>query len=185
MNEFTVVGLGNPGSRYAFTRHNAGFMYVDEFLRKFPPYRVEKKERYVSYKVKVEGIFFTFFKPMTFMNLSGEIFDTMKPSSPPLVVHDDMDLPLGRIRIRKKGSHGGHKGVQSIIEHLGSEEFPRLRIGIGPKNMDAVSFVLSQFEEREMEVLKKVLSLSIKATITIAKEGLEAAMNEFNGVKVM
>ncbi len=185
MEEFVVVGLGNPGTDYAFTRHNVGFMYVDEFLRKFPPYRVERKKKYISYAVKAEGIFFILLKPLTFMNLSGTIFDGDELPFPSLIVHDDMDLPLGRIRLRKGGSSGGHKGVQSIIEHLGTSDVPRLRIGIGPKRADAITFVLSDFEDDEMQILQKVLSLSVEATIMSAKEGLNAAMNEFNGVKVM
>ncbi len=180
-----MVGLGNPGPRYVFTRHNVGFLFLDEFLKKYPPYDIRKERLYISYLVNVEDIHFTLIRPLTFMNLSGEIFDHIKISVPPLVVHDDLDLPLGRIRIKQGGSSGGHKGVQSIIEALGTSDFPRLRVGIGPKTSNAVDFVLSEFDDKELEILYKSLELCVEATMDSAKYGLSFAMNKFNGVRVI
>lgn len=184
MNEFVVVGLGNPGSKYTFTRHNVGFLFLDEFLKKYHSTQIVKKENYISYVVQAEGLLFRLIRPLTFMNLSGQIFRTLKIRPIPLIVHDDLDLPLGKIRIRSKGSSGGHKGVQSIIESLGTNEVPRIRIGIGPKAMDAVDFVLGEFTDDELNIVKKVVNVCIEATITIAKEGIKVAMNKYNSTSM-
>ncbi len=185
MKEFVVVGLGNPGPQYVFTRHNVGFLFLDEFLKRYPPNEVKKERLYTLYTVDVEGLRFTLIRPLTFMNLSGEIFNYVEIPLLPMVVHDDLDLPLGRIRIKKKGSSGGHKGVQSIIESLRTEEFPRLRVGIGPKTTNAVDFVLSQFSDDELRILYKSLELGVEAVVDSAKYGVDFAMNKFNGMKVI
>jgi PTH1 family peptidyl-tRNA hydrolase len=185
VKEFVVVGLGNPGPQYVFTRHNVGFLFLDEFLKKYPPHETIEKRLYTAYLVRVEDMNFTLIRPLTFMNLSGEVFNHIKISVPPLIVHDDLDLPLGKIRIKQGGSSGGHKGVQSIIETLGTSEFPRLRVGIGPKTSNAVDFVLSEFNDEEFKILYKSLELCVDATMDIAKHGLKFAMNKFNGMKVI
>ncbi len=180
MSKFVVVGLGNPGSRYALTRHNIGFLFLDEFLRKYHSAQTTKKGNYISYIVQVEGLVFNLIRPLTFMNLSGQIFRILQTQTPPLIVHDDLDLPLGKIRIRPDGSSGGHKGVKSIIESLGTDKVPRIRIGIGPKVGDAVNFVLGEFTNDELDIVKKVVNVCVEATITIAKDGIKVAMNKYN-----
>ncbi|WP_456400567.1 aminoacyl-tRNA hydrolase [Mesoaciditoga sp.] len=180
-----VVGLGNPGPQYVFTRHNVGFLFLDEFLKKYPPHFERREKLYTLYSVAVKKMPFVLLRPLTFMNLSGEIFKHLKLPNLPMVVSDDLDLPLGKIRIKQKGSSGGHKGVQSIIDVLGTNEFPRLRVGIGPKTSDAVDFVLSEFTDDEMIKLHKVLELSVEAVVESAKYGLIYAMNKFNGMKVV
>ncbi len=184
MDEFVVVGLGNPGSRYVLTRHNVGFLFIDEFLRKYRLTQIAKREKYISYVVQAEGLIFQLIRPLTFMNLSGQIFRELQVDVPPLIVHDDIDLPLGRIRIRPGGSSGGHKGVKSIIESLGTEEIPRIRIGIGPKLTDAVEFVLGRFTNDELKIMDKIINLCVEATITIAKEGIKTAMNKYNSISM-
>lgn len=180
MSEFVVVGLGNPGSRYTLTRHNIGFLFLDEFLRKYHSTQIVEKENYVSYIVQAEGLVFRLIRPLTFMNLSGQIFRTLRIQRPPLIVHDDLDLPLGKIRIRLDGSSGGHKGVKSIIESLGTNKVPRIRVGIGPKATNAVDFVLGKFTDDELNIVKKVVIVCVEATITIAKDGIKVAMNKYN-----
>ncbi len=180
-----IVGLGNPGPQYVFTRHNVGFLFLDKFLKKYPPHFERKEKLYTLYSVAVEKMPFVLLRPLTFMNLSGEIFNHLKLPGLPMVISDDLDLPLGKIRIKQKGSSGGHKGVQSIIDALGTNEFPRLRVGIGPKTSNAVDFVLSEFTDDEMIKLDKVLELSVEAVVESAKYGLRYAMNKFNGMKVV
>lgn len=184
MSEFVIVGLGNPGTRYALTRHNVGFLFLDEFLKKYPPSRVSKKESEILYRTEAEGMNFLLVRPLTFMNLSGRIFYDLKVFEPPLVVHDDLDLPLGRMRIRKSGSSGGQKGLKSIMETLGTLNVPRIRVGIGPKRADAVDHVLGRFSEDELAVVNGVVELCVEASLRIAKDGIDAAMNRYNSIRV-
>ncbi len=184
-----VAGLGNPGIKYEFTRHNAGYFAVDtvtEYLNlKMKPGKGDWFEATAFYKDEE----FFLLKPTTFMNRSGEaVLDFSEkrkiPLSDILVVYDDFQLPLGTIRIRGKGSDGGHKGISSIIYSLNSLEFPRMRIGIGNENLVTAEnysdFVLSKFEKEELEKLK-ILSPYIRDSIlTFITDGIYDAMNKFN-----
>ncbi len=183
-----IVGLGNPGPQYANTRHNCGFMVVDRLAERWGIPLVLEKRFQGSYG---EGLALggkrRLLKPETYMNRSGEavraVLDWYKlaPSSV-LVVYDDTDLPLGRLRLRGSGSAGGHNGMKSVIQHLGSEAFPRLRLGVGkPKgNQDMVGHVLGRFEPAEQAVLERVLKAAVEAVECCLQEGLGAAMNRFN-----
>ncbi|MFQ3628035.1 MAG: aminoacyl-tRNA hydrolase [Cyanobacteriota bacterium] len=188
-----IVGLGNPGAKYDRTRHNVGFMLLDELARSW-------QINLADYK-KFQGIFgegigphhdkIRLLKPQTYMNLSGQsiraVVDWYKlaPESV-LVVYDDMDLPLGRLRLRLSGSAGGHNGMKSTISHLGTQNFPRLRIGIGkpktlaPEDKDTVSHVLGQFSKAETEVLNEVLRLCEEAIALSLKQSTEKAMSLYN-----
>lgn len=179
-----IIGLGNPGKKYAFTRHNVGFLFVDRFLKKYPPFESTQKVDYVLYSTNADGMSFFVVKPLTFMNQSGLILDSLHLIEPPLVVYDDLDLEIGKIRIRPSGSAGGHNGVKSIIEHLGTQNFPRIRIGIGPKNCDAIEYVLGSFSDKEFSIIDRVLDYAVEAAIVIFRDGIEVAMNKFNPVKV-
>jgi len=176
-----IVGLGNPGSEYEYTRHNIGFITIEKIAEKFNVYFEPSKGDYLF--AKRDNIFLI--KPLTFMNNSGiaisqflEIYPDFDISNM-LVIHDDMDLPFGYIRIRKDGSSGGHKGVESIIYHIQNKDFCRLRIGIG-KDKDAIEWVLSNFTEDEKKKLPEIIDEAISATLVWLEEGIEKAMNRFN-----
>lgn len=185
-----IAGLGNPGSEYDRTRHNAGFMAVDEFAKKLPKKNFEEIHGCSSHYLKgtYAGSPLFLQKPETFMNLSGDaIVPLMKKEgiSPKglIVIYDDMDLELGKIRIREKGSCGGHNGMRSIIGNLGSESFARIRIGIGhhtgPSGAD---YVLSRFTAEEEVILAKVLDAVSNALVLTMRRGIRQAMNEFNAL---
>ncbi len=182
------VGLGNPTPEYAATKHNVGFMLADKLAEKIcaSPWR-EKFNALVAESF-FDGEKILLVKPQTFMNLSGEavapIMNFYKLDAHDLTVaHDDMDLPLGMIRLRPKGSGGGHHGVESIIQHLGGEKnFPRVRIGVGrpPKNWTVNHHVLSPFTADDAEKISAAIDQLVPAVLCIFKEGIDAAMNKFN-----
>jgi peptidyl-tRNA hydrolase, PTH1 family len=181
-----VVGLGNPGSKYQATRHNLGFEVVDRlaqggarpgFTRKFEGQLAE---------IEIDFRRVMLLKPETFMNLSGRSvgqamrFYKLEPADL-LVVCDDLSLPLGKLRIRPGGSDGGQKGLRDITAHLGTEQFPRLRIGLGDReNSDAVDFVLSRFRSSERPIIDDALILATQAVAVWVTQGIDAAMNRFN-----
>jgi PTH1 family peptidyl-tRNA hydrolase len=182
-----IVGLGNPGAKYAGTRHNVGFDVVD-YLAAAPgctPFR-EKFEAFVA-ELKEGDETVLLVKPLTFMNLSGRsvraVLDFFKlPLEEVLVVCDDFNLPLGKLRIRAKGSHGGQNGLRNIQEQLGTDEYTRLRIGVGqPGPGDAVDHVLSKFKPGERKAVEDAVATAAQAAITWIRQGTEAAMNRFNG----
>ena len=182
-----IVGLGNPGPKYAGTRHNVGFDVVD-YLAAGPgcsPFR-EKFEAFVA-ELKEGDETVLLVKPLTFMNLSGRsvraILDFYKlPLEQLLVVCDDFNLPLGKLRIRTKGSHGGQNGLRNIQEQLGTDEYTRLRIGVGqPGPGDAVDHVLSKFKPGERKAVEDAIATAAQAALTWIRQGAEAAMNRFNG----
>lgn len=183
-----VIGLGNPGKEYQRTRHNIGFIIIDRFLENISG-RISKKKKYFGDRnvVRVRGRNVFFLKPQTYMNLSGlSVANLCKKEcllpEQVLVVYDDMDLPLGKIRIRQDGGSSGHKGVESVIEELGSTKFIRLRVGIGRIISDGVAdYVLSEFEEEEQKILEKVLDLSVAAIKLSLARDVQAAMNKYNG----
>jgi len=185
-----VVGLGNPGSKYEFTRHNIGFRTVDSLAQDI---EVEFKKVKSYYSLISRGMInnhkVMLVKPQTFMNLSGravsKVVSYYKISLRDLlIVYDDLNLELGQIRIRKKGSAGGHKGIESIMQYLHSEDIPRLRIGIGNPsvnfNFDCVSYVLSNFNDDEEDRIKETIKLSTKAIKTVIEDGFEKSMRKYN-----
>ncbi len=181
-----VVGLGNPGRRYEQSRHNVGFRCLDELARRWGAVSWRHAFAALVGTAYHEGRRLLLAKPQTFMNLSGEAvapllrYYGLTPGDM-LVVYDDMDLPLGRIRIRQHGSSGGHRGVESIIAALGTNQFPRLRIGIGRSaEIEAIDYVLGRFSEAEEPILAAVLTRAADAVETIMRDGLAAAMNRYN-----
>ncbi len=185
---FLIVGLGNPGREYRATRHNVGFMVVDSLAQAWQIRMMRVQAKAIIGSGVVAGNKVVLAKPQTYMNLSGEsVVPLMRfykiASSCLMVVHDDLDLPPGTLRLRPGGGAGGQKGVASIIQRLNGQDFARLRIGIGrpPGQMDAAAFVLQGFSAAEQELMNLVLDRSVKAAETFVSEGLDAAMNRFNG----
>ena len=178
-----IAGLGNIGEKYCFTRHNAGFMVLDKWaLEDGFSFREEKKLK--CFLAKKDDIIFI--KPTTYMNLSGEAVracaDYYKIDVKDiLVIYDDISLDLGRIRFRANGSDGGHNGIKSIIQHLGTKDFDRLKIGIGPQpNIPSETYVLQNFPQNQHEDLKSVLKKSIEAVKFYLSNGIEKTQNKFN-----
>ncbi|HWR59162.1 MAG TPA: aminoacyl-tRNA hydrolase [Thermodesulfovibrionales bacterium] len=180
-----IVGLGNPGRRYYKTRHNVGFMVADEIADRHG-IALRDKESYLLGKGSIEGNDVILVEPLTFMNLSGlAARDVIKRySTQPgnlIVIHDDIDMETGKLKIRKKGSSGGHKGVESVIEFSGTREFIRVRVGIGREEGAAVEdYVLSKFREDEIPVIKDAIIRAADAVEMIIISGIEKAMNKFN-----
>lgn len=188
-----IVGLGNPEPKYDHTRHNIGFEAVDSLASSWGMSWKENKrfQGLITEGVSPYGNKIRLLKPLTYMNLSGQavraVTDWYKISPQSvLVIYDEMDLPVGRLRIRLSGSAGGHNGMKSIISHLGSQDFPRLRIGIGKSTgkKQTVSHVLGKFAPEEKTVIKEVLYLSTKAIECSFKEGMEKAMSLYNSRQV-
>jgi PTH1 family peptidyl-tRNA hydrolase len=188
-----VMGLGNPGSGYAATRHNAGFWCVDALASKHRIPMNERRTHVVYGQGQIEGVSMVLAKPRTYMNRSGQAanylldrFQQSQQFGTLLVVHDDMDLPVGKIRLRPSGSAGGHNGIRSIITELGTQDFPRLRIGIGhPQEGDAIGFVLGPFSKEEARLMEKTLALAVEAVAWTALHGLASAMNRYNQMTVV
>jgi len=184
-----VVGLGNPGPQYADTRHNAGFWLVDELARQHGGhFRPEAKYHGETCRIALAGQDLWLLKPMTFMNRSGQSVAALArfhriPPAAILVAHDDLDLPLGTLRLRPGGGSGGQKGIASTIEQMGTADFPRMRMGIDrpPGQMDAAAYVLQSFNAKEQEFVAAVLDRAVKAVQVFIERGLETAMNQFNG----
>ena len=182
-----VVGLGNPGRRYGRTRHNVGFWCVER-LAKDGSISFSQRRRHATFgEGELEGVPVALAKPRTFINNSGEAVRYLlaRYSASPadlLVVYDDMNLPLGGLRLRPRGSAGGHKGIRSIIEETGTQEFARLRVGIGrpPVGMDEVEYVLSAMARTERKEAGEVLARAVQAVRCVLAEGIIAAMNRFN-----
>ena len=183
-----IAGLGNPGKEYENTRHNAGFMVMDALAEKIGADISEKKHKALCGKGVIGGEKVILMKPQTYMNLSGEcirqVMDYYKVDPAEfIVIYDDISLVPGGIRIRKKGSAGGHNGIKNIIAHLGTQEFPRVRIGVGekPARMDLADYVLGRFPKEEAETMTTAFKDGAAAVVDMMTEGVEAAMNHFNG----
>lgn len=179
-----IVGLGNPGRAYAHTKHNLGFDVLDEFARRKKIRILGRSHRALVGRFDHFGEEILLVKPQTFMNESGQALGAIarKHSLSPdsfLVIYDDMDLPPGKIRIRPSGSSGGHRGMNSIIQHLHSQDFPRMRIGIGHQG-EAIDHVLSQFNRKERQVMDEVIKQAADAVEMILQDGIDAAMNYYN-----
>jgi peptidyl-tRNA hydrolase, PTH1 family len=185
-----IVGLGNPGNQYAHSRHNIGFMCVSHFA-KAHDWGFEKKEGLArTAHGRLSGEEIVLARPQTFMNASGEAVQKLvikyriKPADL-IVIHDEMDLNLGIIRIQQGGSSAGHNGVESIIREIGTPEFVRVRVGVGhPRDTEAqahvIGYVLGDFEGDEAKAIEKVIAEVYKAVVTLIQDGLETAMNRFN-----
>ena len=186
--EFIIAGLGNPGVSYEQTRHNAGFLALDAIEKKYTPTSPEHKFNAVCRRAVIGGNSCLLMRPQTFMNKSGEaVSDAMDfydiPPENIIVIYDDISLDVGTMRIRRKGSAGGHNGIKSIIELCGSQDFPRIKIGIGGKphpDYDLADWVLSRFSEEDMKTLAEVFEKSAEALELIVRGETGEAMNRFN-----
>ena len=182
-----IVGLGNPGREYENTRHNVGFMILDEYA---------KKNDISTFKRKFNGLYTTFIhnnetyvllKPQSYMNLSGTVikkfasFYKIKPEDI-LVIHDDLDLPIGKIKIKYKGSSGGHNGIKNIIENLKTEEFPRFKVGIGKdENISYIDYVIGKLSKKELEFITKIFDFSSYIIDDFLDYNIEKVMSKYNG----
>lgn len=185
---FLIVGLGNPGSQYEDTRHNIGFKVVDNIAKEYNIEFSRQKFKGICGEGFINGEKVILLKPTTYMNLSGEsvreVIDFYKLSNDNvLVIYDDISLDVGRLRIREKGSAGGHNGIKSIIAHLGTDIFPRIKVGVGQPNVDLVNYVLGKFSKEEMEVLNESIDASTKAVKDIINDNVKTAMNVYNGFR--
>ncbi len=184
---YLIIGLGNPEEEYDRTRHNMGFKTINKLAKKYNVEINKSKFQGLSETAIIESQKVILIKPQTYMNLSGncvkEFADFYKVGKDEiLVVYDDMDVEPGKIKIRKKGSAGGHNGMKSIIQNLGTDEFPRIRIGIGrPKySGDEINYVIGDIPEEEIPKLEEGIEKAKDAIIEILKNGIESAMNKFN-----
>jgi PTH1 family peptidyl-tRNA hydrolase len=184
---FMIVGLGNPGNEYLKNRHNVGFMAIDKIASEFNIVGKKVKSKAIVLEGKKDNKKIILVKPQTFMNLSGTAVASLMHfykinSENLIVIHDDIDLPSLSIRVRPGGGAGGQKGVASIIQHLGTQQFNRIRIGIGrpPGRMEAAAYVLQNFPKQEEEELEILLDSATKAVESILGSGIEIAMNKFN-----
>jgi PTH1 family peptidyl-tRNA hydrolase len=183
-----VVGLGNPGEEYAKTRHNLGFQVVNLLARRHGLEWSDKRAKARLAAGQIGGQRVVLAKPFTYMNDSGQAVAGLRqwykldPASELLVIYDELDLPFGALRLRMRGSAGTHNGMRSIVRLLGTEEFPRLRIGIGagPPGRDAARYVLSRFTPEEEQALPGILERAADAVELVAREGFVAAMNRVN-----
>jgi peptidyl-tRNA hydrolase, PTH1 family len=185
---YLIVGLGNPGRQYKENRHNIGFMVVDRVAARLGLAFSRLESKALVTKGEHLGKKVILAKPQTFMNLSGQAVSSLVrfykvPQEQLLVAYDDVDLPLGTLRLRPAGGAGGQKGMLSVIERLGTQDFPRLRLGIGqpPGQLDAAAYVLQDFSRAQAEYLPEILDRAADAALTFIEEGLEAAMNRYNG----
>lgn len=186
--QYIVCGLGNPGTQYENTRHNAGFMAIDTIAQKINADVKKLKFKSLTSDVTLGGVRCLLMKPSTFMNNSGEAvaeamnFYKLTPDKL-LIIYDDISLDVGRLRIRQKGSDGGHNGIKSIILHTNSDKFPRIRIGVGAKphpDYDLADWVLSGFPKEQAEALEQSLSNAASAAELMVQGKINEAMNKFN-----
>ena len=184
---YLIVGLGNPGRQYEATRHNMGFDVIDKLVEEYQIPQGGVKFNAMYGKGIIGGQPALLMKPLSYMNLSGEsvraIMDFYKCTVEDLiVVYDDIDLDVGKLRIRQKGSAGGHNGMKNIIQHVGSQEFVRIRVGVGkkPDHMDLADYVLSRFGKEDLANIRESCGNACDAVETILADGTVAAMNKFN-----
>jgi len=188
---FVIVGLGNPGKKYENTRHNAGFVAIDALAEKYGISISEKKHKALCGTGVIEGNKVILIKPQTFMNLSGEsvraVMDFYKidPEEDMLVIYDDISLAPGNIRIRKKGSAGGHNGIKSIIAHADTQNFMRIKVGVGekPSGWDLADYVLGHFSDDDNAKLKEIMPDVMQAAALMVQGDVDKAMNDFNAKK--
>jgi len=188
---FVIVGLGNPGKKYENTRHNAGYVAIDALAEKYGISISEKKHKALCGTGVIEGNKVILIKPQTFMNLSGEsvraVMDFYKidPEEDMLVIYDDISLAPGNIRIRKKGSAGGHNGIKSIIAHADTQNFMRIKVGVGekPSGWDLADYVLGHFSDDDNAKLKEIMPDVMQAAALMVQGDVDKAMNDFNAKK--
>ena len=188
---FLIVGLGNPTKQYEKTRHNIGFDVMDALADKYNISISENKHKALCGKGVIEGMKVVLAKPQTYMNLSGESvaelvnYYKLDPKSELIVVFDDISLEPGNIRIRKKGSAGGHNGIKNIIANLGSSVFPRIKVGVGekPKGYDLADYVLGKFSKEDRVLMEEGYDLACEASTLIMQGAIDQAMNEYNQKK--
>ncbi len=189
METYLIAGLGNPDKKYDETRHNAGFKAIDKLASRLGVSISEKKFKSLSGSLISGGKKLILIKPQTYMNLSGEAvsmaanYFNIEPDHI-IIISDDINFPCGRLRIRAKGSAGGHNGLKSIIALLGSSDFPRVRIGVGDKkeNMDLAAHVLGRFEKDDADIMDKAYEKAAEAVLCIIENGTTEAMNRYNGM---
>ena len=184
-----VVGLGNPGPKYEWTRHNMGFLVVDELAERenIPVQRLKYKA--LTNVVEYGGCRVLLMKPTTYMNLSGEAVGQAArfykiPPERVLVISDDVALPQGKLRVRRSGSAGGHNGLKNIIAHLGTDQFPRIKVGVGGKphpDSDMADWVLGKFTGQDKKVMEDAISRAADAVACLLEKGVDQAMAKFNG----
>lgn len=185
---YIIVGLGNPGKEYAGTRHNVGFQMIDKIADENNINIIENKHKALIGKGYIDGQKVILVKPQTFMNLSGEsiraVIDYYKieEENELIVIYDDISLDVGQIRIRKKGSAGGHNGIKNMIAHLGHDVFLRIKVGVGekPKGYDLVDYVLGHFNKAERQIMDEIGSKVSEAVRLIIAEKVDEAMNQYN-----
>ena len=186
--DWLIVGLGNPGEKSERTRHNVGFLVVDALAERLGVPVQKLKHRALTNTVRLAGQKALLMKPVTFMNLSGEaVGDAARfyklPPERVLVISDDTALPLGKLRLRKGGSAGGHNGLKSIIQHLGTDQFPRLRLGVGEKprpDYDMADWVLGRLQGEDWKAMEAAVDRAADAVECVLSQGVDAAMNRFN-----
>ena len=187
---YLIAGLGNPSRTYEGTRHNIGFTMIDAIGNKFGIDVTTKKHKALVGRGIIDGMRVILAKPQTYMNLSGESireiadFYKIEPENI-IIIYDDISLDVGQLRIRKKGSAGGHNGIKNIIAHLGTQEFPRIKVGIGnkPEGWDLADYVLSKYYKAEQEALEEASEGVIGAVKLMLMDDIEAAMNKYNAKK--
>ena len=188
---YLIVGLGNPGRQYEATRHNMGFDVIDKLVEEYQVPQAGVKFNAMYGKGRIGGQPVILMKPLSYMNLSGgpirEMANYFKidPETEMIVVYDDIDLDPGQLRIRKKGSAGGHNGIKDIIRRLGTEKFIRIRVGVGakPKDWDLADFVLGHFSDSDRKLVDEGINDAAEAVEMILSEGVDAAMNKYNRKK--
>ena len=188
VNMYIIVGLGNPGREYKNTRHNVGFMVIDKIAKEHNIHLIKRLHKAIEGKGIIGGESVVLVKPQTFMNLSGEsvrkVIDYYKIEEKTnlIVISDDISLDVGNLRIRKKGSAGGHNGLKNIILHLGHDEFQRIKIGVGekPEGYDLVDYVLGHFDKEESEQIAESVKSAAEAIAVMITDGADEAMNRFN-----
>ena len=187
---YLIAGLGNPSKTYEGTRHNVGFAMIDAIADAFQIDVTTKKHKAIVGRGVIEGMKVILAKPQTYMNLSGESireiadFYKIDPENM-IIIYDDISLDIGRLRIRKKGSAGGHNGIKNIIAHLGTDVFPRIKVGIGekPQGWDLADYVLSKYSKEEQQALREASDDVIGAVKLMVMDNIDAAMNQYNAKK--
>ena len=185
---YIIAGLGNPTKTYEGTRHNIGFDMIDAIADKYNIDVTTKKHKALTGKGRIDGVPVILAKPQTYMNLSGESIRSLveyykiDPEEELLVIYDDISLEVGQLRIRRKGSAGGHNGIKNIIAQLGTDTFQRIKVGVGekPKGYDLAAYVLGHFHGEDLELMEEGYEKAISATEEILKGEIDAAMNEYN-----
>lgn len=185
---FLLIGLGNPGREYRDTRHNFGFMLIDRLAVRLNARGMKVQSKAIVTDAMYEDYKLILAKPQTYMNLSGPSVQGLIhfykiPLTNVMVLSDDLDIPFGTIRIRAAGGYGGQRGLASVIESLGTKDFPRMRLGVGrpPGKMDPANFILQNFSRDEMKTISEILDRAADAVLEFVKNGLDMSMNKFNG----